>query len=43
MTIRFPDGFRAEMQRRVDAGETSSESELVRLAVAEYFEHHPVS
>ncbi|SKV05518.1 Uncharacterised protein [Mycobacteroides abscessus subsp. bolletii] len=43
LPVRLPDRIRSEMKRRVNRGANSSESELVRQAIVEYFEHHPVS
>jgi hypothetical protein len=42
MTIRLPDTIRTEIAHHVEAGESRSESELVRKAVVEYLERHPV-
>lgn len=42
LPVRLPNGIRSEMKRRVDAGTIKSESELVRAALVEYFERHPV-
>ncbi len=41
LPIRFPPEIRSELERRVDAGESDSVSELVRSAVVEYFGNHP--
>jgi hypothetical protein len=41
LPVRLPEPIRAEMKRRVEAGATRSESELVRAALIEYFQHHP--
>jgi len=41
LPVRLPDRIRAELTERVAAGESGSASELVRLAVVEYFENHP--
>jgi hypothetical protein len=42
MTVRLPDPIRIEVRHRVkDRHEAASESELVRLALVEYFERHP--
>jgi hypothetical protein len=41
LTIRLPEALRAEIAHRVEAGESGSESELVRRAVIEYVERHP--
>lgn len=43
LPVRLPASIRSEMQRRVDDGEVSSESGLVRAALVEYFENHPRS
>jgi len=39
--LRMPDTMRAELRNRVDNGEAGSESELIRRAIAEYFDRHP--
>ena len=41
LPVRLPDQIRTELNERVKAGESGSASELVRLAVVEYFENHP--
>ncbi len=41
MAVRLPEAIRSEVKGRVQAGESKSESELVRLALVEYFERHP--
>jgi hypothetical protein len=42
LAIRLPEPIRIEIAHRVKAGESSSESELVRKAVVEYIERHPI-
>lgn len=42
LPVRLPEPIRSEMKNRVEAGETSSESELVRQALIEYFDNHPI-
>lgn len=42
MALRLPTELRDEIRQRVDAGETSSESEFIRRAVVEYLGSHPV-
>lgn len=41
LSVRFPLPIRNELDRRVDNGESDSAADLVRVAVAEYFENHP--
>ncbi|QFP98065.1 ribbon-helix-helix DNA binding protein [Mycobacterium phage JPickles] len=41
-TVRIPESVRVEMKRRVRLGLHKSESELVRAALVEYFENHPL-
>jgi hypothetical protein len=41
LPVRLPDAIRVEMKHRVKAREAKSESELIRRALVEYFEHHP--
>jgi hypothetical protein len=41
LTIRLPEPIRAEVEHRVESGESASASELVRRAVVEYLERHP--
>ncbi len=41
LPVRFPDPIRNELYHRVEIGESDSAAELVRVAVAEYFENHP--
>jgi len=41
LPVRLPDQIRTELNERVKLGESGSASELVRLAVIEYFENHP--
>jgi hypothetical protein len=41
LPVRLPPAIRLEMRRRVENHEADSESELVRRALVEYFEHHP--
>jgi hypothetical protein len=41
MTVRLPESIRVEITHRVKAGESRSESELIRRAVVEYLERHP--
>jgi Arc/MetJ-type ribon-helix-helix transcriptional regulator len=43
MTVRLPESIRVEITHRVKAGESRSESELIRRAVVEYLERHPGS
>lgn len=43
LPVRFPQPIREELDRRVDRGESDSAAELIRVAVAEYFENHPAS
>lgn len=43
LPVRLPEPIRSEMKRRVETGTMSSESELVRAALLEYFENHPAS
>ncbi|MHC9292039.1 hypothetical protein ACRCUN_06200 [Mycobacterium sp. LTG2003] len=42
LPVRLPDPIRGEMKRRVKVGAERNESELVRKALVEYFERHPV-
>ncbi|AER47742.1 hypothetical protein DORI_93 [Mycobacterium phage Dori] len=42
LPVRLPASIRDVMKQYVQAGTVSSESELVRTALIEYFEHHPV-
>jgi hypothetical protein len=42
LTIRLPEPIRIEVEHRVKAGESATASELVRKAVVEYLERHPV-
>ncbi|WP_366526310.1 ribbon-helix-helix protein, CopG family, partial [Mycobacterium sp.] len=39
--VRLPTSLRVEIEHRVKAGESRSESELIRQAVVEYLERHP--
>ncbi|ETW26217.1 hypothetical protein [Mycobacterium gastri] len=41
LPVRLPAAIRIEMRHRVKNHEADSESELVRRALVEYFEHHP--
>ncbi|MDI3314513.1 MAG: ribbon-helix-helix domain-containing protein [Mycobacterium sp.] len=41
VTVRLPTSLRVEIEHRVKAGESRSESELIRQAVVEYLERHP--
>ena len=41
LPVRLPTAIRVEMRQRVKNHEADSESELVRRALVEYFEHHP--
>lgn len=41
LAIRLPEQLRTEVDHRVETGETSSASELIRRAVIEYLERHP--
>lgn len=41
MALRIPTEIREEVKTRVNAGESSSEAELVRTALIEYFANHP--
>lgn len=41
LPVRLPDSIRAETAKRVTAGEATSEAELVRRALIEYFDNHP--
>lgn len=42
LPVRLPEGMRTEVRTRVaHLGEASSESELVRKALVEYFDNHP--
>ena len=43
MTIRLPEQLRTEIAGRIDAGECSSISELIRVALVEYFDNHPAA
>ena len=43
LPVRLPTPIRSEMKRRVKVGSARSESELVREALVEYFERHPVN
>lgn len=43
MTIRLPDTIRDEVKTRVAAGQAQSEAELIRQALVEYFDNHPVT
>ena len=40
--VRLPDAIREELARRAES-EGSSQSELIRRAIVEYFGAHPVS
>lgn len=42
LTVRLPKGVRIELRVRA-AAESATESELVRRAVVEYLENHPVA
>lgn len=42
LPVRLPEPIRTEMKHRVASGETASESELVRVALVEYFDNHPL-
>lgn len=42
LPVRLPESIRFELKNRVEAGETGSESELVRQALIEYFDNHPI-
>lgn len=39
--IRLPEPIRVEIKQRVLAREASSEAELIRKALVEYFQRHP--
>ncbi len=41
LPIRLPRALRAEIEHRVEVGESDSASELIRRAVIEYLERHP--
>lgn len=43
LPIRLPESIRAEIEHRVQAGESGSASELIRQAIVEYFDNHPVA
>lgn len=43
LAIRLPEPIRIEVEHRVKAGESGSASELIRRAVVEYLERHPVN
>jgi Arc/MetJ-type ribon-helix-helix transcriptional regulator len=43
LPIRLPESIRAEIEHRVQAGESDSASELIRQAIVEYFDNHPVA
>lgn len=43
LPVRLPPSIRGIMKRHVEAGTVRSESELVREALLEYFERHPVN
>jgi Arc/MetJ-type ribon-helix-helix transcriptional regulator len=42
LAVRLPEPIRIEIEHRVAAGESGSASELIRQAIVEYFERHPV-
>jgi hypothetical protein len=41
--VRLPEPIRFEVEFRVQNGESKNASELVRLALLEYFANHPTS
>lgn len=43
LPVRLPPSIRGVMKQHVEAGAVQSESELVRTAIVEYLERHPVS
>ncbi|WP_201274426.1 ribbon-helix-helix domain-containing protein [Mycolicibacterium sp. CH28] len=43
LPIRLPESIRAEIEHRVQAGESDSAAELIRQAIVEYFDNHPVA
>lgn len=43
LPVRLPTPIRGEMKHRVKIGAERNESELVRKALVEYFERHPVN
>jgi hypothetical protein len=43
LPVRLPEAIRVEMKHRVEAREAGSESELIRRALVEYFDNHPVT
>lgn len=43
MAVRLPSVIRHEVDNRVKAGGADSASELIRQALVEYFDNHPVA
>lgn len=43
LTIRLPGVVRREVDSRAEAGWSDSASELIRLALIEYFDNHPAT